>query len=365
MLGARLADGTPGARITVGMPVFNGARFLARAIESILAQSLTDLRLIVLDNASTDNTAEIVGSYIASDSRVSYERNRHNLGAAPNFNNVFGMSSSEYFKWAACDDELAPNYLEKCVAALDQDPSASLAHSWVREFDATGHTIREYAPLPPGVSADDRRQRFRARALYRGWCTEIFGVIRVDRLRQSGLIRSFAAADLALIIELCLMGRIVVVEEPLFYHRIHEAQFTKAIFERRKGLWRKNVSEWYDTGPDDQKTTAFWLKFFLYFFKIIFRHVPSRLERTMLYPTALRWLLQRNCAIDVAQDVIHLLRNATAPLDRLPLGGAAEQRARPALHAPTASAKGRIALTGHVARSASSGRSRRPEDKPF
>ncbi len=92
-----MTSGAP--RVSIGLPVFNGERYLARAIDSILAQDFRDLELVVCDNASTDRTAEICAAYARRDPRVRYHRNPRNLGAGPNYDRCFHLARGEYFKW--------------------------------------------------------------------------------------------------------------------------------------------------------------------------------------------------------------------------------------------------------------------------
>ena len=73
-------------RVTIGMPVYNGARTLRDAIDTILAQEFADFELVISDNASTDETEAICREYVAKDARVRYFRNPTNIGAIPNFN---------------------------------------------------------------------------------------------------------------------------------------------------------------------------------------------------------------------------------------------------------------------------------------
>ena len=84
-------------KVSVGLPVFNGKRFVAEAIESILAQTFDDLELVISDNASTDGTEEICRAYAEKDERVRYVLNSENLGAAYNYNQTFHLSSGTYF----------------------------------------------------------------------------------------------------------------------------------------------------------------------------------------------------------------------------------------------------------------------------
>ena len=111
-------------RVSVGLPVFNGENFLEAAIRSVLEQSFADLELVVCDNASTDRTATIARDLAASDPRVRYHLNERNLGAAPNYNRTFALSTGELFKWLSHDDRLEPGYLA-AVGGSARRPSRS------------------------------------------------------------------------------------------------------------------------------------------------------------------------------------------------------------------------------------------------
>ena len=98
-------------RISVAIPVYNGEKYLGAAIGSILAQTFHHFELIISDNASTDRTAAICREFAARDARIRYHRQPRNFGAAANFNRSHELATGEYFKWAAHDDLLEPEYL--------------------------------------------------------------------------------------------------------------------------------------------------------------------------------------------------------------------------------------------------------------
>ena len=106
-------------KVSIGMPVYNAESFLKEAIDSILSQTFSDFQVIISDNASTDSTAAICQKYVDQDSRVKYFRNNVNLGVSRNYRAAFERTSeTPYFKWAAYDDVLDPQYLEKCVVSI-------------------------------------------------------------------------------------------------------------------------------------------------------------------------------------------------------------------------------------------------------
>src|SRR6516162_7514022 len=107
-------------RVSIGLPVYNGEKYIHLAVESLLQQDYTDFELIISDNASTDATQEICEELAAKDARIRYSRNATNVGASKNFNHVFEVSNGEFFTWAAHDDVHLPGFLRRCVDVLDQ-----------------------------------------------------------------------------------------------------------------------------------------------------------------------------------------------------------------------------------------------------
>jgi glycosyltransferase involved in cell wall biosynthesis len=114
--------------VSIGVPVYNGAHFLARSLESLLAQTYPHLEIIICDNASTDATSAIGVEFSTRDSRVRYVRNDANIGANPNFLKALALASGKYFTWTAADDVRPPDSIEACVRALEASPDAVMAH---------------------------------------------------------------------------------------------------------------------------------------------------------------------------------------------------------------------------------------------
>jgi len=127
-------------KVTIGMPVYNGATTIRRALDGLLAQSFDDFELIISDNASTDATAEICQEYAARDSRVRYVRQSENIGASMNFRFVLFEADTPYFMWVAADDLWAPSFLARHFAVLEADPGIVLSQSRVL-FTMNGHPI--------------------------------------------------------------------------------------------------------------------------------------------------------------------------------------------------------------------------------
>ena len=230
-----LRGGRP-PRVSIGIPVYNGERYISDTIDSIQAQTFRDFELIISDNASTDGTAAICRRYAASDARIRYFRNERNVGAAKNFNRLVVCARGEYFKWAASDNLIEPTFLERCVELLDARPDAVVAYTrckQINEFDGTIRTIDTDRDLESADVFDRLRSLF---LQVIGMQDTIWGLVRAGVLQKTRLIRSFVGADDCLLIELILQGPWVEVPEHLLVLRIHPGGY-HAI--DREGAWWK------------------------------------------------------------------------------------------------------------------------------
>lgn len=217
--------------LSVGLPVYNGERYIRQSIESLLGQSYTDFELIISDNASTDATQEICREYAKEDSRIRYFRQPRNIGLAPNHNFVVYESKGKLFKWAAGDDLYARSLLERCVAALDENPDVVLAHSWTAKIDGAG-TLTAAFEYPMSTSSPRAPERFRS-VLFDSGGDDDYGVVRIDVLRRTAMKESYHHADHTIIAELVLHGRFYQVPDWLFFRREHPGQSGRTSIRKR------------------------------------------------------------------------------------------------------------------------------------
>jgi glycosyltransferase involved in cell wall biosynthesis len=238
-------------KITVGLPTYNGERFLAEAVRSILDQDVDGLELVIADNASTDATRDMCQQFVVEDRRVRYLPAEQNRGAAWNFNRVVAEASGPYFKWAADDDLYAPGFVRSCIDVLESDPEVVLAYSEASEIDAEGQLIEHRGPTNVAFSGS-ASERFRAVIVNEVYCYAVFGVIRTESLFRTGLIGPFAQSDRVLLAELALRGRFVELPERLFLHREHEGRSMYAYRDDRDRL------RWFDTSRDGSLTLPRW-----------------------------------------------------------------------------------------------------------
>ncbi len=243
-------------RLSIGLPVYNGEKFIKQAIDSILDQTFENFELIISDNASTDKTEEICRAYAAQDERIRYYRNEKNIGCACNFNRVFELSRGEYFKWAAYDDLHAPDFIEKCVDFLDNNPNFILCHSLTYFIDEQGNFLQNY-DIRLNTNSPKPHKRFHD-LLTKHLCYPIYGVIRASALRAIPQMGSYGASDAILLLRLGLVGRFYEIPEYLFFARSHSQQSLSLYFPDYLSSCTQNNSQKLSSKLPDFYAYAVW-----------------------------------------------------------------------------------------------------------
>jgi len=282
--------------VGIGMPVYNGERYVGEAIESILRQSLADLELVVCDNASTDGTGEICRSFVAADARVRYCRNDVNLGAHPNFNRSFELSRGKYFKWAAHDDVLQPGFLRRCVDALETAPDAAVCESAIDYIDESGESLGIHAHHVPGSESGDSANRFAALVLRPHDCYGMMGVLRRSLVERAMPLASFHGGDRALLARIALAGRFISVPEALLQVRDHAGRYSRA----QKNL--RDRAAWYDSRNAGRLTFPVWRLYGTYWGSVAAADLPAA-TKSRAALSLLRWWFVNFNAIRMAVNV--------------------------------------------------------------
>ncbi len=290
-------------RVAIGMPVYNGEVYIEFAIELILAQTFTDFDFIISDNASTDRTKEICLSFAARDSRVHYYRNATNLGAAPNYNRVFQLSSNEFFKWADYDDLIAPDFLEKCIAVMDQDTGVVLCFPSARVIDENGAVLGDHH-FKSVTSSPDARIRFRNLALYPDMAYQVSGLMRSSAIKKTALHGSYPSSDLVLLAELSLQGRFFEIHEPLFFPRYHAAQSTKGTLSVER-----NRVVFFDTSNAGKILLPKWMLLFGFLRAIKNSPLGAR-ANFYCYLQMVRWILKPDHFRALGKDLLLAIQTA-------------------------------------------------------
>ncbi len=210
----------------MGVPVYNGAKFLGDALECLSQQDFGDFEVIVSDNGSTDSTPDIAAAYVAADRRFRYYREERNRGLPWNFNRSLELARAPLFTWNSADDRALPGHLGACVRALEADPQAMLAYAGVQLIDASGSVIGT-----KGESAEvaGPRPRDRVRGFLDGQLLQAIGwggVLRTGVLRDFGGLPGYYGGDVTLGVVLAMRGRFVRAAGCSYQCRRHPDQAT-------------------------------------------------------------------------------------------------------------------------------------------
>ena len=277
-------------KVSIGLPVYNGERFIEEAIESILDQTFMDFELIVSDNASTDRTSEICRRYAERDPRVRYYRNKTNLGAAANYNRVFHLAQGDYFRWAAHDDKLAPGYIAACVDVLDRNPSVVLCYPQTLIIDEQSEPINMHPDKLHLASPEPHlrfEQYFKRYTPKRDECNAVFGLARRRVLAQTGLIGAYASSDMVLLGEIALLGKIHEVEWPLFLRRDHVRTSVRANRDLR------DRAAWFDPANEAKRLLPRW-RWFGQYLDAVSRAPLSPSEKLRCYTVIVKQFVPHN-----------------------------------------------------------------------
>lgn len=207
------------------MTLYNNARHLREAADSLLGQTRGDFVLLMLDDGSSDDTPEVAQVIAAADPRVRYIRHDARQGMVATWHEVAATAAREYplapyFAWASDHDRWAPRWLEMLVPVLDADQAAVLVYPSTLRMDDDGQ-FGEKEPRSFDTAGlrkpVDRFRRFCWDGVGSG--DMVYGLMRTAVLMKAGIFRPVLNPDRLLVAELCLQGTIQQVDSPLWFRR--------------------------------------------------------------------------------------------------------------------------------------------------
>lgn len=168
--------------VTIGMPVRNAGEQIREALDTLLAQTFKNFRLVISDNCSTDHTASICDEYAAKDARVRVVRQPENLGICGNFRFVLQAADTPYFMWACHDDQWAPTFIEANLDNLAAHADAIASISRVVLIFPNGERVHARGTSPLTGPPEDRLRRFLG---HPSEASRFYSVFRTQELKDS------------------------------------------------------------------------------------------------------------------------------------------------------------------------------------
>jgi glycosyltransferase involved in cell wall biosynthesis len=208
--GAR-GGGSAAPSVSIGLPTFNRANLLDRAIRSALEQTWTDLELVISDNASTDATEDLCRSWAARDDRVIYRRRERNLGPTANFNGLFEECSRREFAMLLSDDDwLDRDYVARCRAELVARPDHALV-AGTPYYERAGRVVYEGLALQlQDEDPADRVVRYYTAVVDNG---TFYGLMRGAALAAAAPMANVVANDWHLTARVVSLGKVLTLTD--------------------------------------------------------------------------------------------------------------------------------------------------------
>jgi len=215
------------SKISIGIPVYNGEKFIRKCIESVLQQTDRNFELIISDNASTDLTPDICKEFLNMDDRISFIRQNKNMGQNWNYNFLLEKAVGEYFVWVAVDTFLLPEFLEKNIAVLESQDKVvgciskiKIDDSGIDPFETQKRVLKKiglvYRPFNTLPITGNYSERIRKYLKHFPW-EMFYSVFRTKALRDSVVLNpSFLVGhDAGLVLSILKHGEIQVVDQIL------------------------------------------------------------------------------------------------------------------------------------------------------
>ena len=235
--------------ICLAMPLYNQTQFLIEALKSLLSQTYTDFRLLIVDDSTESESGEIAKRFALKDKRIHYIRNDYRKGMVENWKACFYHAEpADYFAWVSDHDVWHPKWLESMVAVLNANSDTVLVYPKTVLFDAAdGQRIpmkRSQSFSTDGMTDAQRVRAVCKDADYFG--KKVYGLFRSDGLRKAGVFRRVLFPDVVLLHELSLFGEFRQVDAELMHMRKWEKKGT-AIDQQKQSLFVRKP--WYIALP--------------------------------------------------------------------------------------------------------------------
>ena len=203
-------------KISIVLPVYNGAKYLSESIESVIAQTYANWELIIVNDCSTDNTLAIANEYASKDARIKVFSNPKNLKLPNSLNEGFKHACGEYYTWTSDDNKYKPNALYVMAENLEKDSNVVMIYANYTFIGSLGKII---APVHlPDVKKIVMANIIGACFLYTAEAAKLVGTYDANL---------FLAEDYDFWIRLYEVGKIAHIEDDLYYYRIHGKSLTE------------------------------------------------------------------------------------------------------------------------------------------
>jgi glycosyltransferase involved in cell wall biosynthesis len=230
--------------ITIGLPAYNGEKTIKRTIDSILSQTVTNFKLIISDDGSTDSTPEICHKYEQKDKRIEYIQKKENKGWIWNWIFLAEKAYTKYFVWISQDDYWEPKFIEKNIDILEKN--SEIVGS-ISDIELIGPNIKNYFSDQEKINSNYSQKKLKIVRQVKGtyeekiknvlefnWIINLYSIFRTEKLKISLVHNIFVSWDYALILNIIKFGDLHVLDEVLAYRDTEGVTSMKSMIDSLK-----------------------------------------------------------------------------------------------------------------------------------
>jgi len=226
--------------VSICIPVYNNANTVVETIKSVFAQTYRNIELILVEDASTDDSNDRIKEFLAnsqSDIAVTFERNDANLGMAGNWNKCLSFCKGKYVKLLCADDRIAPTLIEREVEILEKYPNVISVESDTAFVDVEGNIRGHYnryrkSGVVPGKTVAHKSLFYR----------DYFGAPLANTFRRDAIERCGGfnpdyhyIIDYEFLLKIGLDGDVYIIHEPLNFFCLRGNSNTASVFRGEEG----------------------------------------------------------------------------------------------------------------------------------
>ncbi len=229
-------------KVSIILPTYNYAHYLPAALESLLAQTYKNFEVIVVDDASSDNTKQVINKFLNQSDKIKYFKNRKNLGPAKNFNRGLSYASGQYVVFFHPDDLFAPQFLEKQVRILDANPNIGVVFCLSHTINSQGKIIgKQKSAYVKPVGLIPQPTAF-SKLIFGNYLPFLSAITRRKLVERIGRLHPQLSqfCDWDLWLKISQLTDFYLLPEYLSYYRIHPQSHSYKIIKNLPQLyWEK------------------------------------------------------------------------------------------------------------------------------
>jgi glycosyltransferase involved in cell wall biosynthesis len=221
--------------VTIGIPVYNEEKYISETIISAINQTYDNLKIIISDNCSTDNTFELINRVIANHENVTLIKQEKNIGAVENFNYLSEIANSDFFCWLGGHDILHKDFITSAVKIFIENQGLSLVYPKSEIIDENGRSMNIYSDSDIDTTSLEGI-RGPLKVIYNlYYCTAVYGLFKTNIIKEYKF-KPIVGSDLVLLYHASVSGKIFELPHIYYFRREVRKETVPETYQRYDGF---------------------------------------------------------------------------------------------------------------------------------